>query len=613
MILCCIFISSCAVKTTPKKILDCEPVLPICNQSEWDGLPLDTSRAMADHLGYHYRILKVENINTNGNEYQFSFGDSDDGVLTYSEKGEPQKLRHAIMVEAMTIRPKDKISYLDGTNTPIGSVSISGSKIYFASVPNSLTPQQIKDYRAKNKDGITRIPLSQMKGRSRIYEADWDDGKIKDKKMLAFASEFDSLYAWESHPAISPCGNILFFSSNRGGGEGGAGFGGTDIWYSRKDKSGGKGGGWGEPINCGPEINTACNEMSPFVDVKNNRLYFASSGHSSLGGYDIFRSDIDPHFWEKDMPFSDAVNLRPPLNSPSDELFPTTNGDIDSLIYFSSNRKDKPLENSGFDIYVKYKHWVKGIEYGSKTPEEDFNPEGDIELAEDEIFIPVPDEVINPEPTIISGNIKSEDGSTLENANIKAKTIATGEIQDQTKSDEEGDYNLEIKVKEDIEIIAESPGYFFDSHVITKEQLEGNKEIKIEINLPVSLILRINFPYDNSDSPYEFTLDSLGTKTQKTFLMELENLSENIKNSENIKEIKLVGHTDYIGSNSYNDELALRRARFIVDYLVKNGIDENLFNYRSAGKREMLPKIDGESDEIYRKRLRRVTLEKVYK
>jgi outer membrane protein OmpA-like peptidoglycan-associated protein len=612
LILLSLLASSCTPKTIPKKILDCQPVLPICNQSKWDGLPLDTSRAMADQMGYHFRVLKVQDIDTEKDEYQFSFYDKNNGILTYSETGKNQMLKKGLMVEAMTIRPKDEILYLNGTNNPIGSVSIYGNKIYFASVPNSLTPEQIQEYKNDKRDGFVRIPPSQIIGRSRIYEADWDGKKITNEKILDFNSDFDSLYAWESHPAISPDGKILFFSSNRGGGENGAGFGGTDIWYSRKKADG----NWEEPINCGDKINTACDEMTPFIGgkkTKNNRLYFASSGHASLGGYDIFRSDIN---WEDSSPFSKATNLRPPLNSRYDELFPTTNSDIDSLIYFSSNRINPENQNNkktDFDIYVKYKHWVREIEYGSGIPEEDFIVEGEIELAEDEILISEPDEIINPEPTIISGNIQSEDGETIADASIRAKTIATGEIQNEIKSDEKGNYNLEIKIKEDTEVIAESSGYFFDSHVITKEELENNQKINVDLKLPVSLVLRINFPYDNSDSPYEFTLDSKGVQTQKTFLMELANLANNIKKSKNIKEIILVGHTDFIGSNFYNDELGLERVRFILDYLVKAGIDEKLFNYRSAGKREMLDRTEGESDEIYRKRLRRVTIEKIYK
>ena len=603
LLLLSLLASSCTPKTIPNKILDCEPVLPICNQSKWDGLPLDTSRAMANQLGYHYRILNVENINTEKDEYQFSFYDKNNGILTYSETGKQQMLKGGLMVEAMTIRPKEDILYLNGTNNPIGSVSIYGNKIYFASVPNSLIPEQIQEYKNDKRDGFVRIPPSQIIGRSRIYEADWDGKNIKNQKLINFSSDLDSLYAWESHPAILPDGKVLFFSSNRGGGEGGAGFGGTDIWYSRK----GADGSWGEPINCGDLVNTACDEMTPFIDGKKNRLYFASSGHASLGGYDIFRSDIAPEFWGKDSPFSEPVNLRPPLNSKYDELFPTTNSDIDSLLYFSSNRinsKNQNNQKTGFDIYVKYKHWVKEIEYGSEIAEEDFIIEGDLELTEDKIVIAEPDEIINPDPTQISGKVESEHGEIIEGAEIIVR-FNNGEIYKRVLSNSEGIYKFEIKNKNNIELVAQSPNYFFDKKDITNMSLENNPKLVINFILSDDLTLNYSFPYGESNS---FNPDE-----RKELLNKLKLLVENIKNSKNIKQINIVGHTDYIGSNFYNDELGLKRVKFVVDYLVKAGIDEKLFNYRSAGKRELLDKINGETDEIYRKRLRRVTLEKVYK
>ena len=78
-------------------------------------------------------------------------------------------------------------------------------------------------------------------------------------------------------PSISPDGKRLYFVSDMPGGSGG-----TDIWYC--DDNAGE---WGAPKNIGSKVNTPGSEMYPFT-TKDSTLYFSSTGHPGLGGYDIF-------------------------------------------------------------------------------------------------------------------------------------------------------------------------------------------------------------------------------------------------------------------------------------------------------------------------------------
>jgi tetratricopeptide (TPR) repeat protein len=112
---------------------------------------------------------------------------------------------------------------------------------------------------------------------------------------------------WEAHGFITEDGNTMIFSSDRPGG-----FGGLDLYTSKL----GSDGEWGKPVNMGPEINTPFNDDRPFLIKNGTVLFFASQGHYNMGGYDIFRSDMQYNgLWSK------PVNLGYPLNGPDDNIF----------------------------------------------------------------------------------------------------------------------------------------------------------------------------------------------------------------------------------------------------------------------------------------------------
>jgi tetratricopeptide (TPR) repeat protein len=111
---------------------------------------------------------------------------------------------------------------------------------------------------------------------------------------------------WESHGFISESGDQIIFASDRSGG-----YGGLDLYRSRKVK-----GDWGPAVNLGPEINTQFNEDRPFLINNGKTLFFSSQGHENIGGYDLFRSDIQSNgLW------SVPKNLGYPLNTPDDNIF----------------------------------------------------------------------------------------------------------------------------------------------------------------------------------------------------------------------------------------------------------------------------------------------------
>lgn len=123
------------------------------------------------------------------------------------------------------------------------------------------------------------------------------------------------------HPAVSPDGVYLYFSSDMPGG-----FGGLDIWRINLKERG------GSLENLGEQINTEGNEEFPFVR-SDSLLYFASDGHPGFGGLDLFKATLNStgDRWSVD-------NLGVPINSPGDD-FGITFGEGESG-FFSSNRGD---------------------------------------------------------------------------------------------------------------------------------------------------------------------------------------------------------------------------------------------------------------------------------
>jgi hypothetical protein len=122
---------------------------------------------------------------------------------------------------------------------------------------------------------------------------------------------------------------VLFFASNRNGG-----VGNLDIWYSYKKQDG----SFEEPINCGKKINTPDDEITPWFVNASNTLYFSSTYHKGLGGFDIFSSTFI------DSTFTEPQNAGYPINSSFNDIYYSVNKTHDRA-YLSSNRIGSFFEN----------------------------------------------------------------------------------------------------------------------------------------------------------------------------------------------------------------------------------------------------------------------------
>lgn len=137
----------------------------------------------------------------------------------------------------------------------------------------------------------------------------------------------------EPSASLSPDGKTLYFISDRKGGRGG-----KDIYISRKLNNG----DWGPAENLGPKVNTPFDEDAPYIQADGKTLYFSSKGHSSMGGYDIFKTVLENGSW------SSPQNLGYPVNTSGDDIYFVVSAKGDHA-YFSSLR---PGGVGNMDIYL---------------------------------------------------------------------------------------------------------------------------------------------------------------------------------------------------------------------------------------------------------------------
>jgi tetratricopeptide (TPR) repeat protein len=328
---------------------------------------------------------------------------------------------------------------------------------------------------------------------------------------------------WESQPSISSDGNLLFFSSNRPGG-----FGGKDIWYSKADSNN----KWMAPVNLGSIINTAGDEMSPFIHFDGRTLYFASDGRIGMGGYDIYMSRMND-----DSTWSEPQNLGYPINTYNDEtgLIIESGG---QKAYFSSIR-DK---TNGKDIFC-------------------FN-----------LY-----DSIKPNPvSYLKGKVYDKETGKLLVANYELIDLQTGKVTVKNSTDGYGNFlvclpsgcNYGINVKKDGYLFY-SESFMFDGiHTLVQPFI---KRINLDpIKIGEKMLLSNVF--------YEF--DSWKLKNES--MAELNNLAELLLKNKNLS-VEIGGYTDATGTKDYNLTLSEKRAVSVVNYLISKGVASSRLKYKGYG------------------------------
>ncbi len=364
----------------------------------------------------------------------------------------------------------------------------------------------------------------------------------------------------EPSACYSPDGRTLYFVSDKPGGKGG-----HDIYISRLDEKG----KWGKAESIGDAINTPFEEEGVFMHPDGKTLYFSSQGHSSMGGYDIFKSIYD----ETTKTWGTPMNLGYPVNTADDDIFFVISASGRHGYYTSMNKDSRGLR----DLYVIT---FLGPEKPMILNNED-NLIASIASPVQETVIAPKMEVKEAQLTILKGVIS--DFLTDEKLEAEIEIVdntANAVIATFTSNSKSGKYLVSLPAGKNYGIAVKKDGYLFHSENFDIPNTAAFQEVKKDVKLKQlsvgnKIVLR-NIFYD---------LDKATLRPEST--VELNRLIKLMNDVPTLK-IKLGGHTDSRGSDAHNLDLSKRRAAAVVKYLTEQGIDAGRLQSEGFGETQLV-------------------------
>ena len=401
--------------------------------------------------------------------------------------------------------------------------------------------------------------------------------------------------------------NMVFFVSDRDGG-----LGGKDLWMIKKLDNG----SWSSPQNLGEPINTEYDEESPYFHTDGKTLYFSSKGHSSIGGLDIFKSELD-----KELNWSSPENMGYPINTVNDDLYfvPTVTG---NRAYFSSVRNGGKGKSDIYEIILSNQEESNLAVYKGKVTNQNGKPINNIKVSvQNDKYYPVYKEFQINESSgkfvfvFESGNsynIKFDiDTLTIYdsiNVSEKQKGIFSYSKSIEIAEDQVVVSNAIIETEEKVttekqpmvinNVLEVSPVVSSNlSNDANSKSLESSDKASKKTDLVKDTLSTSKQPIiaDNSNSGTKEDVvakksDSKDEKVEKHILfydnINFKSESSDLSNSEKSKLDKLIedlksnptwrvnsiGHTDNTGSMKYNQILSVLRSESVKTYMINRGI-----------------------------------------
>ena len=558
-------------------------------------------------LNPQFKLLPIETINSKGSEYGIAyFNDALIYASTGAESGQESKL------STRTGLPYSKfyMSY------PLNDVYGKGELAVGLNKQNNVNEGTFA-YDPVNGLGYYTRCDGNKGSQCFIYFAEFKNNQWKEKDYLAIESRKVAI----GHPFVTPEGDRIYFTSAMEGG-----YGKADLWFTNKLPDG----TWSKPINLGGDVNTAGDDVFPFV--ADGYLFFASDGHPGFGGLDIYASKIDGNIHGK------PVNLGLPFNSAQDDFNLIVKYDNKEGMLVSARR---PEYND--DIY-RFKGFpsalmVSGRIYDSVTnipmvgaPIE-VKKDGKTvnKLTSDDsgkyVFYVQPDSlyelsslILGYDPVarsytsinerfgemenwdlpmqssaaflsgIITAFERKRDGTTVDLGPLphaKAVLFENGTQSVIVETDAKGEYRFaNIKENTQYKVLGAMEGYLSD----TKEQpigliprsIDFCKATGYDMDMQLEKIQEViqlqNILYDYAK--YDLRPESK---------LELDKFVDMLNKNPDLK-VEIRSHTDDRGSLAANDKLSQNRAKSVVEYLKERGISEYRLDPKGYGERDLLIK-----------------------
>ncbi len=468
--------------------------------------------------------------------------------------------------------PSQFSSKLSEVNKNTGNASFSkdGSEVFFTRNDNSL-----------NQHDTYNLQLYQATSTG--------SDRWKDVEKISFCIPAFNFM----HPALSPDGKLLFFASNKAGGQGG-----VDLWVARRKTD-----GWQKPENLGASINTVANEGFPFMDA-GGKLYFCSKGHPGYGGFDIFVTEQD-----ENGNWAPPVNLGKPLNSSLDDIsiyvapdrsggmFTSSRSGGDDDIFLFSVLDEAPTapvtEEAVQEPEPESEHWETPIQPTEEVAEisakvienEPVSPETTLptdEIIEENQAPSLPEQTIvqpqEPEVVFVKEEIVEPEsvGSELPIAIGTAVTTETPKIA----------VVEEQSIK--IESVSNSPKIIENQPVATESEtaLVSPQPQTVALFSFRDLEMQIE---DGKLKPGDrFRLDgatfdpNVWQLTPRVALM-LDKLVKALRRNPSL-EIEIGAHTEALGLDEQNAFLSENRAKLALEYIVREGISADRLSATGYGE-----------------------------
>jgi hypothetical protein len=349
---------------------------------------------------------------------------------------------------------------------------------------------------------------------------------------------------WESQPSLSADGHILYFASDRKGGQGK-----RDIWMTHLDDKK----QWTTPKNLGNTINTSDDENAPFIHANGRTLFYASNGLTGMGGFDIFISQRMDTIW------SPAKNLGYPINTVADQvgLFIASDG---QKAYYTDDTSERGKGRS--------------LIYTFQLPE-----------SVQQMIIPT---------RYAKGRVFDKNTGTALASDIDLFDLKTQQKVGAFSSDgKTGSFLTVLNSGGEYAFYVSKTGYLF-------------KSLSFTVSDSASFI-NLDIPLEAIEKDRAEVLNNIFFQTGKFELddkskVELNKMVDFLNKNRSIK-IEISGHTDDVGSDAENMELSRRRALSVQQYLHKSGVGSERISSKGYGETKPVANNDSETNRQMNRRI----------